>query len=72
MPTRSTRQNWATWERDFNALIRSRQIEKKLDRAKFAQPTVLLCSEFTAEQCHRRLVLEHLQKKWNGVTIVHL
>jgi uncharacterized protein (DUF488 family) len=64
--------DWAAWERDFNALIRERKIEKKLDRAEFAQPTVLLCSERTPEHCHRRLVLEHLQKKWGDVSIVHL
>lgn len=64
--------DWASWERDFNALIRERQIEKKLDRAQFAAPTVLLCSEATPEHCHRRLVLEYLQKKWGGFEIVHL
>ncbi len=64
--------DWATWERDFNALIRSRKIEKKLDRAEFSQPTVLLCSEFTPEHCHRRLVLEYLTRKWGDVTIIHL
>ncbi|MGA1984413.1 MAG: DUF488 domain-containing protein [Acidobacteriaceae bacterium] len=64
--------DWAVWERDFNALIRERKIEKKLDRAEFEQPTVLLCSERTPEHCHRRLVLEYLQKKWGDVSIVHL
>ena len=64
--------DWAAWEHDFLALIRSRHIEKKLDRAQFAQPTVLLCSELTAEHCHRRLVLEYLSSKWGGITIQHL
>jgi uncharacterized protein (DUF488 family) len=62
----------AAWERDFNALIRTRHVEKKLDRAEFAEPTVLLCSEFTPEHCHRRLALEYLAKKWGNVSIVHL
>jgi uncharacterized protein (DUF488 family) len=69
---RKSKGDWATWERDFNALIRERKIETKLDRAEFAQPTVLLCSERTPEHCHRRLVLEYLQRKWDGVSIVHL
>lgn len=64
--------DWAAWERDFNALIRARKIETKLDRAEFAQPTVLLCSELTPEHCHRRLVLEYLASKWGGITITHL
>jgi hypothetical protein len=32
----------------------------------------LLCSEPTAERCHRRLVVEYLDKTWGGVTAVHL
>jgi uncharacterized protein (DUF488 family) len=49
-----------------------REPEKFLDRAAFAAPTVLLCSETTAERCHRRLVLEHLQQRWGDLQIVHL
>jgi len=64
--------DWAGWERDFLTLIRERRIEKKIDRSKFAQPTVLLCSELTPEHCHRRLVLEYLAKKWGEITITHL
>jgi DNA-binding HxlR family transcriptional regulator len=32
----------------------------------------MLCSEHTAEDCHRRLVLEYLQQYWRGVIIRHL
>jgi len=64
--------DWVAYERDFNAILRERKIEKNLDRAQFAQPTVLLCSELTAEHCHRRLVLEYLADKWGDVTIHHL
>jgi uncharacterized protein (DUF488 family) len=64
--------DWAAWERDFKALIRSRHIEKHLDRTQFVQPTVLLCSELTPEHCHRRLVLEYLAKNWGDITIEHL
>jgi hypothetical protein len=35
-----------------------RRIEERIDKALFAAPTVLLCSEPTAENCHRRLVVE--------------
>jgi len=69
---RKSKGDWKAWERDFNALIRRRQIAKKLDRAQFATPTVLLCSEATPEHCHRRLVLEYLAKEWDDVEIVHL
>jgi uncharacterized protein (DUF488 family) len=38
----------------------------------FAVPAVLLCSEPTAEHCHRRLVVEYLQAKWGDVKCTHL
>jgi uncharacterized protein (DUF488 family) len=47
-------------------------VEKTIDRKIFAVPTVLLCSETTADRCHRRLILEYLQDKWGGLDITHL
>ena len=64
--------SWEAYERQFLALMRERRIEERIDRRQFAVPTVLLCSETTAEQCHRRLVLEYLQAKWGDIEIVHL
>ncbi len=64
--------SWQEYERRFRALMRERKIEQRLDRHLFDVPTVLLCSESTAEYCHRRLVLEYLQSTWGGLTIVHL
>ena len=64
--------DWADYEREFLTLMRDRQIETVLDRTQFSQPTVLLCSELTAEHCHRRLVLEYLAEKWGDLTIHHL
>jgi len=64
--------NWGDYEKLFVALLIERDISNVLDPRSFEEPTVLLCSEFTAENCHRRLVLEYLQRHWNGVTIRHL
>jgi uncharacterized protein (DUF488 family) len=64
--------SWEEYERKFLQLMIDRKIEVKLDRSRFATPTVLLCSESSAEHCHRRLVLEYLQEKWGGLTVVHL
>ncbi len=64
--------DWADYERLFFALMQERQIETALDPNLFATPTVLLCSEATAENCHRRLVLEYLQERWGTLEIVHL
>lgn len=64
--------SWIEYERQFLELMAERKIEQGMSRRMFAVPTVLLCSEATAEQCHRRLVLEYLQEHWRGFTITHL
>jgi uncharacterized protein (DUF488 family) len=64
--------SWQAYERGFLALMAERQIERKLDRSLFALPTLLLCTEPTAQRCHRRLVLEYLQTRWGDLAIVHL
>ena len=64
--------SWLDYEVKFLALMADRKIEDKIDRAWFSVPTVLLCSEPTAEHCHRRLVLEYLRDKWGDLTIAHL
>ena len=63
---------WPEYERSFTELIRGRRVEEKLDRHLFDVPTVLLCSEAGPERCHRRLVLEYLNRAWGGIRVVHL
>jgi uncharacterized protein (DUF488 family) len=63
---------WPDYERAFLELLRERRVEEALDRDLFVVPTVLLCSEANAEHCHRRLVLEYLDREWNGIRAVHL
>jgi uncharacterized protein (DUF488 family) len=69
---RSKAASWEAYDARFLALMADRRIERELDRALFEGPTVLLCSEPTAERCHRRLVLEYLREKWGDITITHL
>jgi len=64
--------DWAVYEQGFLELLRQRRIEEQLDPGSFEQPTVLLCSEATAECCHRRLVIEYLTQHWPDVKMVHL
>jgi uncharacterized protein (DUF488 family) len=64
--------SWELYEREFLALMRARKIETRIDKESFTQKTVLLCSEPTAEHCHRRLVLEYFAEQWEGVEIHHL
>jgi uncharacterized protein (DUF488 family) len=63
---------WEQYESRFLALLAQRQVEKTVDRRLFEVPAVLLCSEPTAEHCHRRLVAEYLAGQWGDARIVHL
>jgi uncharacterized protein (DUF488 family) len=69
---RKKRGSWMTYEKAFLTLMAERQIEKELSPALFDSPSVLLCSEYTPDRCHRRLVLEYLKNKWADLEIIHL
>jgi uncharacterized protein (DUF488 family) len=64
--------SWDAYAEAFLNLMRSRKIESAIPKKSFEQKTVLLCSELTADHCHRRLVLEYLQQSWQDVIIHHL
>jgi uncharacterized protein (DUF488 family) len=64
--------DWSAYEHDFMGLMARREIERLLSPAEFDVPTALLCSEATAERCHRRLVCEYLAQYWPGVRPIHL
>jgi len=68
---RKVEKSWTAYEERFLELMKERGIERSvtmevLDRA------CLLCSEDTAQHCHRRLVAEYLKEKWGDVEIQHL
>jgi uncharacterized protein (DUF488 family) len=64
--------DWEAYEREFMDLMAAREIERTHSPAQFEVPTALLCSEATAEHCHRRLVCEYLAERWPDVRAVHL
>lgn len=64
--------DWESYERDFMALMERRRVHKVLSPAEFEARTALLCSEATAEHCHRRLVVEFLAQQWSDVQARHL
>jgi uncharacterized protein (DUF488 family) len=66
------KRSWETYTEAYLALIRSRKVESAISQQSFERRTVLLCSEASAEHCHRRLALEYLQRHWNDVVIHHL
>jgi uncharacterized protein (DUF488 family) len=69
---RQGRTDWSDYERGYLALLAERKVEDRLDRRIFDAPSVLLCVEPTPEHCHRRLIVDYLQRKWGDVTVEHL
>ncbi len=63
--------SWDDYEAQFLALMAERRIEELPIQA-LMDNACLLCSEETADQCHRRLVAEYLQDHWGNVEIIHL
>jgi uncharacterized protein (DUF488 family) len=63
--------SWSEFKQQFSSLINERRIEK-LIMPEAMNKACLLCSEPTAEKCHRRLVAEYLRDKWGNVEIRHL
>ena len=66
--------SWEIYTAAYLSLIQSRKGGRvgPLKKIVFLRKTVLLCSEATAEHCHRRLALEYLQQQWGSVEIHHL
>ncbi len=64
--------SWEEYETQFLSLMEERRIEDRLDQNLLRVPAALLCSEPTAERCHRRLVLEYLGARWGDIQITHL
>jgi uncharacterized protein (DUF488 family) len=62
---------WGEYEKLFLSLIASRKIEETIPRS-MIDGSCLLCSEATPENCHRRLVAEHLRARWGDLEISHL
>jgi uncharacterized protein (DUF488 family) len=60
--------DWRAYEERFLALMSERQDRFKPEMFDGA---CLLCSEATPHHCHRRLVCEYLNGKWDGALDVH-
>ncbi len=63
---------WNVFAESFLQLMNERQIERSIPKELIHQGC-LLCSEDKPDHCHRRLVAEYLQEKWDeSVSIRHL
>ena len=64
--------DWNVYEDQFFNLMEKRSIEKSV-KPEILDGGCLLCSEHKPHQCHRRLVAEYLNEKWDGsLTVKHL
>jgi uncharacterized protein (DUF488 family) len=63
--------SWPEYEVAYKEMLVKRNVIGKID-AKILENGCLLCSEPTAEQCHRRLLGEYLREKVPGLEIGHI
>jgi len=64
--------NWETYEKKFIQLMKERRIEDKVSK-EIINNSCLLCSEDKPHYCHRRVVVEYLNEKWDEkIEINHL
>jgi len=64
--------DWNEYQQKFLNLMAARKIEERFSPSLF-DSACLLCSEATPHYCHRRLVCEYLNSKWDGaLKVKHL
>ena len=64
--------SWDAFEPRFMEIMADRKIEDQFD-PRDLEGACLLCSEDTPHTCHRRLVVEYLEDRWNrSLDVTHL
>ena len=65
--------SWSEYENHYINLITKRKISEIITPEE-TDNSCFLCACSTTLQCHRRLLVEHLQKRWTTITteIIHL
>lgn len=70
---RNKKITWASYQDSYLKLVETRHCETKFQEVVADNTNVcLLCSEPTADFCHRRLLAEYLSDKLEGVQVKHL
>ncbi|HPS29923.1 MAG TPA: DUF488 domain-containing protein [bacterium] len=62
---------WSDYEREYLKLLEKRGVSEKYNSSDFNN-ACFLCSESIPDQCHRRLLVNYLKRKWNDIEIIHL
>ncbi|MDE0410822.1 MAG: DUF488 domain-containing protein [Gammaproteobacteria bacterium] len=64
--------SWEIYENEFLNLMARRNIERLIDKT-LLDNSCLLCSEKKPHHCHRRLVVDYLNKHWESkLEVTHL
>ena len=63
--------SWSDYEIKYKDLLFARHVSTKVDPCELNM-SCLLCSEPTADKCHRRLLAEYLQGYLENIVICHL
>jgi uncharacterized protein (DUF488 family) len=66
---KAKRIDWPAYERRYLDLLQSRHIAAKLS-PQAVDHAAFLCAEAKPDQCHRRLLVEYLQKSWSEHRII--
>ena len=66
---RAKKMSWGEYEEQYLDLMHRRGVAHRLDSSAWGDRPALLCSEATAERCHRRLAADYLAKNW-GTAVV--
>ncbi|MDI6723115.1 MAG: DUF488 domain-containing protein [Methanobacterium sp.] len=73
-PTKELRKkvkDWDAYSKEYLELLEKRKVLEKLDKNFFKKRTCFLCSEPSAEDCHRGILADYLKHNW-GIKVVHL
>ena len=68
---RSKSIGWPDYAEGYRALLAERRVEDFVSRD-MLEGGCLLCSEHTAEMCHRRVAAEYLADHFGGLAVRHL
>ena len=70
---RAKKTSWEKYEEIFSKTINSRDLVDRFKKLySDSERVCLLCTEPTAQQCHRRLVAEYLKDNIEGIEIIHI
>lgn len=63
--------SWPEYESKYNSILTERAVVKQITSEELNM-ACLLCSEPTAEKCHRRLLAEAFKKQFGDINIKHI